>query len=85
MHRVEISEELYEEAQRRAREAGFDSVDEFISDVLKHDFQSQRENFNHCFTPERLTQIDRAAVQFQAGEFVTAEQVRAHFRRKREA
>ena len=35
MHQIQLSDQLYEQAQRRALEAGFSSVDEFVADVVQ--------------------------------------------------
>jgi PHD/YefM family antitoxin component YafN of YafNO toxin-antitoxin module len=85
MHQVQVTDQLYQEAQRRAAEAGFVSVDEYIADVLKRDLQDDTENLDHFFTQERLAHIDKAAAQIKAGESFTSEQVREHFNQKREA
>jgi hypothetical protein len=85
MHQVQLSDQLYQEAQRRAAEAGFGSVDDYIADVLTHDFDDQAEDLDRFFTPERLAQVDRAAAQIKAGELFTSKQVREHFEQKRKA
>lgn len=83
MHHVQLDSQLYQEAQRRAAEAGFDSVDEYVADVLRHDLEDG-ENLDHLFTPERLAHIDRAAAQIDAGLGIPAEQVRAHLAKRRD-
>ena len=83
MHQIQLDEQLYQEAQRRAAEGGFGSVDEYVADRLRHDFE-EPENLDHLFTPERLAHIDRADAQIDAGLGITAEQVREHFRKKRD-
>ena len=47
MHQVNLNDELYREARRRAEVAGFPSVDEYVADVLSHDFQLVDENLDH--------------------------------------
>jgi hypothetical protein len=84
MHQIQINDQLYQEAQRRAAEAGFGSVDEYVADRLRHDFE-ETENLDHLFTAGRLAHIDRAAAQIDAGEGIPSEQVQEHFRRKRDA
>jgi PHD/YefM family antitoxin component YafN of YafNO toxin-antitoxin module len=84
MHQVQLNDQLYLEAQRRAAEAGFSSVDEYIAEVVQQDLL-EPENLDHFFTPERLAHIDRAAAQIKAGESYTSDQVREHFRQKRDA
>ena len=84
MHQIQLDDELFQEAQRRAIAAGFESVDAYVAEVLQHDFEDD-ENFDRFFTPERLAHIDRAAAQIDAGEGLASEQVREHFLRKRMA
>jgi hypothetical protein len=82
---IQLNDQLYLEAQRRAATAGFPSVDEYVADILHHELLEETENFDHLFTPERLAHIDRADAQIDAGHGITSEQVREHFRRKRDA
>ncbi len=82
MQQIRLDDELFQEAQRRAAEVGFESVDQYVADVLQQDLEDA-ENLDHFFTPERLAHIDRAAAQIDAGEGLTAGQVREHFRHKR--
>lgn len=81
MHQINLSDQLYRNAQRRAEEAGFDSVDQYVENVLQQDLDDG-ENLDHFFTPERLAHLDRAAAAIDAGQGVPAEQVREHFWRK---
>lgn len=89
MQQVQLDERLYKDAQRRAAEAGFSSVDEYVADVVSHDLvegaPDQAPNLDHLFTPERLESIDAAAAEIKAGNCFTAEQVREHFKKKRDA
>jgi len=82
MYQIHLSEQLFQDAQRRAAEAGFESVDDYVADVLQNELENG-ENLDRLFTPERLAHIDRAAAQIDAGLGITAEQVKEHFRRKR--
>jgi hypothetical protein len=83
MHQVQLSDQLFQEVQRRAAEAGFENVDDYVANVLKQDLEDPA-NFDHLFTSERLAQVDRAAAQIAAGEYLTAEEVRDHFKQKRQ-
>jgi hypothetical protein len=85
MHQVHLNDRLYQEAQRRAEAAGFSSVDEYVADVLSHDFQLDDENLDHFFTPERLALIDQSAADVAAGNVHTMEQVRDALARTRDA
>lgn len=60
MHVIQLNDQLYQDAKRRAAEAGFGSVDEYVADILQQDLE-ETENLDHFFTPQRLAQIDRAA------------------------
>jgi hypothetical protein len=83
MHQIQLSDQLFLIAQRRAAEAGFGSVDEYVADMLQHDLEDQSENFDHLFTPERLAHIDRAAAEIDAGLGLTLEQVDAELAKRR--
>jgi hypothetical protein len=84
MHQIQLNDQLYQEVQRRAAEAGFGNVDEYVADILQQELE-ETENLDHFFTPARLAHIDRAAAQIDCGQGIPAEQVRAHFRQKRDA
>ena len=84
MHKIQLDDQLFQEAQRRAAAAGFGSVDEYVADVLQHDLREEPENFDHLFTPERLAHIDRAAAQIAAGQGLTLEQAEAELTKRRD-
>jgi hypothetical protein len=84
MHQIQLSEQLYLDVQRRATAAGFASVDAYVTEVLQHDLEPVGENFDHLFTPERLSHIDRAAAEIAAGKGLTLEQVNAELVQRRE-
>jgi hypothetical protein len=83
MHQIRLSDQLYQEAQRKAAEAGFTSVDEYVADVLQHDLQEETENLDHLFTPERLAHIDLSAAEIDAGQGLSLEQVDAQLAKRR--
>lgn len=76
MQPVKLDERLYKKATRRAAEAGFSSVDEYVADVVSHDLVEENgdetPNLDHLFTPERLALIDEAAAEIKAGNCFTA-------------
>jgi len=82
MNQIQLDDQLYQEAQRRASAAGFETVNEYVADVLQHDLLEETENLDYLFSPERLAHIDRATAQIDAGQGIPAEQVRDHFRQK---
>jgi len=85
MHQVNLNDELYNEAQRRAAAAGFSSVDEYVADVLSHDFQIDDENLQRFFTPEQLALVDQAAADVAAGNVHTLDQVQKSLAKTRAA
>jgi hypothetical protein len=85
MRHVQINDKLYKEAERRARKAGFQSVDEFVADRLESDFSNKQENFDHLFTPEVIADLDRISAGIKAGgKTYSTEEVDQHFEKKRQ-
>ena len=85
MHQVQLNDELYKEAERRARDAGFGSVDEFVADRLENDFLDEQENLDHLFTPEVIADLDKISHGIKAGgKTYTMEEVDEHFEKKRQ-
>jgi hypothetical protein len=85
MHQVQLNDKLYKEAERRARDAGFGSVDEFVADRLESEFSEEQENFDHLFTPEVIADLDRISAQVKAGgKTYTMQEVDEHFEKKRQ-
>lgn len=82
MQQIQLNDQLYQEAQRRASASGFVTVDEYVANVLLHDLHEESEDLDCLFTPERLAHIDRAAAEIDAGQGIPAAQVRDHFRQK---
>jgi len=85
MYQIQLTDQVYIEVKRRSVEAGYNSVDDYVVNVLTYDVFADTENLDHLFTPERLAHIDQAAAQVKAGEFHTAAQVREHFKVRFEA
>lgn len=84
MRQIQVNDQLYQEAERKAAEAGFVSVDDYVADVLQQDLVDDSENFDHLFTPERLAHIDRAIAQIEAGQGLTSEQAKAELAKRRD-
>jgi hypothetical protein len=78
MPQVQLTDRLYQEAERRARDAGFASVDEFVADQLKGNFCDEQDNFDDRFTPALLAHLDRISADMQAGKKVSPEEVHTH-------
>ena len=84
MQQVQLSDQLYKDVQRRAAQAGFSSVDQYIAEVLSRDPFEGLDDFDHLFTPERLAHIDKAAAQIDAGQFYTPGQADAELAKRRD-
>ncbi len=81
MHQIPISDELYQKVLVCAQANGFESVDDYVIDLLEQEL-AEPMNFDEFFTPERLAEIKTAIAQVEAGESLTAEVMREHFGRK---
>jgi hypothetical protein len=84
MHQVQLNDRLYEEAERRARAAGFASVDEFVAHQLESDFSDVQEDFDDHFTSEVVAHLDRISEEMKAGKSVSMEEVDGHLADVRE-
>ncbi len=69
MHQIhlQLTDQLYAQAQRRASEAGFASLDEYIVGVVSEDLASEQENLDHRFTPAVVAHLDQLRDEIQAG------------------
>ena len=86
MHQIQLADQLYEEAQRRAIEAGFTTVDEFVADIVAQELELSAENRDHVFTPEVIRELDRVSAAAKAGgKTYSADEVKEHFRTRSEA
>jgi hypothetical protein len=83
MHQVQLADQVYQKARRRATEAGFASVDEYLAEVVTQDIADPGENLDRYFTPERLAHIDKAAAEIKAGKGYTPRQAKAERAKRR--
>jgi hypothetical protein len=85
MHQVhlDLNDQLYDLAKRRADEAGFKTVSEFLTDVVSEELTEDSEDLDHLFTPQRIALIDKAAAQIKVGQFLTAKQVDVELAKRR--
>ena len=84
MHQVNLNDQLYQDVQRRAAEAGFTNVDDYVADVLSHDLNEETPDLDHFFTPERMAQIDQSLASAAAGNVYTSEQVDEELAKRRD-
>ena len=78
-----ISDQLYQEVQSRAAEAGFANVDAYVAEVLKNEVQDDIGNLDDFFTPERIALIKEAEAEVDRGEFYTAEEAKIELAKRR--
>jgi len=87
MPQIQLNDQIFTAAQRRAAGAGYASVDEYVADVVAHDLSAENgadtPDLDHLFTPERLAHIDAAAAQIKDGNFYTTEQADAELAKRR--
>ncbi len=89
MRQVQIDDQVFEAAQRRAADGGYASVEAYINDVVVHDLTDDNQgtpNLNHLFTPEVIAELELVSAKAKAGgKTYTSEEIREHFRGKSEA
>ena len=59
MQQIQLADQLYKEAERRAAEAGFPSVDDSVAEVISQSIHESAESYDHVFTPKRIANLDR--------------------------
>ena len=92
MHEIhlQLTEQVYRQANQRAVEAGFAGLDEFLADAVSElvsaETGDEPEVIKSLFTPEVLSDLDRIRGAVQAGgKTYSPEEVDEHFRRKSQA
>jgi hypothetical protein len=84
MPQIQLDDQVFQAAQRRAADGGYSSVNEYIADVVVHDISDKADNYDHLFTPERLAELDRISTAIKSGgKTYTIDEVREHFDSKR--
>jgi hypothetical protein len=84
MRQIQLPDRLYNQVKRRAADAGFSSVDDYVAEIVERGDQSEAPNFDHVFTPERIARLEQISAEIKAGaKTYTAAQVQRHFERKR--
>ncbi len=87
MNHVQLSDDVYQQARRRrAAEAGFRTVDEYVAEIVECDVMTASADFDRVFTPEILTELDQIHAEIQSGaKTYSSQDVADHFRRKSQA
>lgn len=88
--RLEIADDVYQQATQRALNEGFASLDEYLADAISElateEIGPDREIIHRVFTSEAIAELDRvrSAIQ-EGGKTYSPEQVDEHFRQKSQA
>jgi hypothetical protein len=90
MPQVQIDDEVFAAVQRRAADAGYSSVDAYVTELLVGDLSEdalgEEPDLDHRFTPEIIAHLERiSAVADAGGRTYSSEEVREHFREKSQA
>jgi hypothetical protein len=64
---LQLSDQLFDLATRRAGEAGFASLSEYIVDVVSDEISSDVENLSQRFTPEVIAHLEQIRDQTASG------------------
>ena len=84
MFDIPIPANIYQLAVQAAQ-AHHVSVETFVGEAVKLRLKDDAEDaaIQAMFTSERLSHIEKAEAEIDAGEFFTAEQARSHFAQKK--
>jgi hypothetical protein len=78
---VQLTDQVFKVVQQRASDAGYPSVDAYVSDFL---VSTDDQNIDHLFTPRRLAHIDKADADIDSGKGLTSEQAEKELALRRE-
>lgn len=88
--KLEITDDVYQQATQRPLNEGFASLDEYLVDAVTElasdGIGPERELINRLFTPEAITELDRVRKAVQdGGKTYSQEEVDKYFRQKSQA
>ncbi|HTQ10155.1 MAG TPA: hypothetical protein VMI31_08805 [Fimbriimonadaceae bacterium] len=81
MRNVHLSDQVYQDARRAAKAAGFENVDLYVAEAVRKYLQTEVESEVGFFTPEILAEIDRGVDDIEAGRTLSSEEVGASLAR----
>lgn len=65
--RLQLSDKLFDQVQRRATEAGFDCLNEYIMDVVAEEAVHETEDLDHRFTPKVVAHLNQIRESIKNG------------------
>jgi hypothetical protein len=84
MPEVQLDDQVFKVAQRRAADGGYSSVDAYVADVVVHDANDEiDDSLDHLFTAQRLAHIDRAEADIIAGKRYASDEADAELAKRR--
>lgn len=88
--RLEIADDVYQQATQRALNEGFASLDKYLADAISElaseEIGPEREIIHRVFTPEAIAELDRVRAGVQGGgKTYFPEEIDEHFCRKSHA
>lgn len=86
MQQIQVADDLYTDAQRRAADAGFSNVDDYIAEVVRRHLRDDPTSYDSLFTPDRLAELDQISSEIDAGgKTYTIDELNEHFEQKRKS
>jgi hypothetical protein len=67
MPQIQINEQTFQAARRRAKDGGFTSVEAYLADLIAQDVANEAEGYGHIFTAELLAHLDKISRKIKAG------------------
>ena len=83
MRQIQISDEVYQRAKKRATAEGCANVDSFIDHLLAEELIEDDANLDHLFTPEIIASLDKSLEDAKAGKCRPATEVFAELAKRR--
>jgi hypothetical protein len=87
MPQIQLSDAKFKIAEQRAAAEGYNSVDEYVADLVPEERAEEKDQFDvdRFFTPERLAHIDKADAMIDAGHFYTSEESMVELEKRKAA
>ncbi|HET6249290.1 MAG TPA: hypothetical protein VFE47_16460 [Tepidisphaeraceae bacterium] len=84
MPQVQLSEQIFQAAERQAAARGYTNVDSYISDFVLSQLGGDSENFDAIFTADQISALEQISADIMAGgKTYTIAEVEEHFRNRR--
>lgn len=64
---LQLDDQLYVQLQRRAHDAGFTKLDEYIVGLVSEDITCEQERLDHSFSPAVIAHLDKLREGIQSG------------------